>query len=166
MIGRFLPYAFAAFLLLSTACEETPCVSVFTPEFEVEYFQLVFTETDSESVEQPDIIFNKVFAIGNEDSLLVENEEAVSITLRVDPDADMTTYVIETMDTTSIEDSTIISMDTLRVGYKRRQRLISEDCGPEQLYIEFEVIETTYDSLNLTQDQLRTTNSRFLEIYY
>lgn len=166
MIERFLLYAFLTVLLLASACEETPCTSVFTSEFEIEYFNIVYTETDSETVEQPDIIFNKVFAIGNEDSLLVENESAVSIILPVDPDSDFSTFVIETMDTTTIEDSTLIFMDTLRVGYKRRQRLISEDCGPEQLYIDFEILETTYDSLNLTQDQLRTTNSRFLEIYY
>lgn len=166
MFLRLLLYISLTSLLFSVACDDTPCSSEFTNEFEIEYFKLVYNETDSETVEQPDIIFTRVFALGNEDSLLVSNEEATTITLSVDPNAPMTTFIIETLDSTTIEDSSIVIFDTLNVSYNRRQRLISEDCGPEQLYVDFVISETTYDSINLFNDQLRTTNNRFIEVFY
>lgn len=166
MLSRILLYILLLGLFFSLGCEETPCTTVFTNEFEIEYFKLVYNETDSETVEQPEVIFTKVFALGNEDSLLVSDLQATTITISVDPNAAITAFVIETLDSTTIEDSSIVFVDTLEVSYNRRQRLISEDCGPEQLYVDFEISETTYDSINLFNDQLRTTNTRFIEVFY
>ena len=137
---------------------------MFTPEFEVEYFKVTEFE-DSVSVEQPSVIFLRVFAIGNEDSLFYANIARTDITLRVDPDAPFTSFVIETLDSTSIQDSVQIFTDTLTVEYTRRQRLISEDCGPEQLYVDFQIQSTTYDSVNLFVDQLRISNDRCIEVF-
>jgi len=166
MASKSIIYALLFSLFVASSCEDTLCTSVFTSEFKVEYFNIVYSETDSETVEQPLVNFTKVFALGNEDSLFYSEQSLKEITLAIDPDEDFTTFVIETLDSISIEDSVQIFSDTLSVRYVRRQRLISEDCGPEQLYIDFEIVQSTYDSINLFQDQLKTINDRFIEIFY
>ena len=165
MARKSILYVSILVLLGMFSCKDTPCNSVFTSDFEVDYFRLSFFEPDSVAVDQPGIYFVSVTAV-DEDSIFYADEVRTNLILPVDPAQDFTTYIIQSQDSSLIEDSVVVVTDTLIVQYNRRQRLISEDCGPEQLYVDFMIEETTYDSLNLFNDQLRTTNDRFIEIFY
>ncbi|MBL7843061.1 MAG: hypothetical protein KF846_16470 [Cyclobacteriaceae bacterium] len=51
---------------------------------------------------------------------------------------------------------------TLRVGYTKEARFISEDCGSEIFYSSLHVIDTEFDSVRIVNNQL--TKNRFVNI--
>jgi hypothetical protein len=66
----------------------------------------------------------------------------------------------------SRESDTIPIVDTLRLGYETRQRLISEECGATQSFIQLDTLFHTFDSVFIQSSNVNTLNEINLRIVF
>lgn len=123
------------FLLGLAACSEgSDCYSENTSTIKIEFFQINNSDPDTSFFETDTLVLNSVYAIGNEDSLIARHDTIVgTLILPVDPLEDTTAYRI--------------GRDLLIIQYDIRQRIMSPDCGVEQVFSNLDTIANPYDSL-------------------
>jgi hypothetical protein len=76
--------------------------------------------------------------------------------LPVNTEANQTTFLFYNFDDT---------IDTLEVGYDKRERLISEDCGFELQYRNIEVLFTTFENAISLENELSRLNEENIKIF-
>jgi hypothetical protein len=100
------------------------------------------------------LIFSQITALLT-DSLFVVSDTLSTIILPVNTGADVTVFILDSEQ----------GRDTLEFNYNRQQRLISVECGPEQVINNLEAGQSTFDSLGILHQELieEVTN---VEIYH
>ncbi|MBX2961630.1 MAG: hypothetical protein KF687_03905 [Cyclobacteriaceae bacterium] len=146
--------AFWLFLLPLYSCLDQPdCVRTSDTALVIEFRKFLTGEKDTVVLfqviaEGADSVF---YAPGNEPDTL----RGVAALLSVNPFQSETSY---TFYFPGIE-------RTLKVGYTREARLISEDCGSEIFYSALQVLETEFDSVRIVNTELTKNRLVNIEIY-
>lgn len=135
---RFLFLVFLiGFLGLLSCADESDCFSENLAAITIEFYGLNTLDPDTSFYEADTLIFSSrrnVYIVGNRDTLIMENDTIFGkISFPVDPRTDTTAYVI--------------GRDSLFIRYDIRQRVLSPDCGIEQVYSNLDTLFTTYDSV-------------------
>ena len=130
------------------ACTETDCNSVNNADLKIKFISKT-TGNDTS------FAFNAVKMRAN-DSIFYDLEDESSLfILPLNPTTNSVTILFETA----------LSTDSIVANYESRQRLISVDCGPEQLYVGLDTSLSTFDSLIVVASSLKSSNESNIEIY-
>lgn len=136
--------------MLSCA-DESDCFSENLAEITIEFYSRNTLDPDTSFYETDTLIFSStssVYVVGNRDSLILENDTIFGkISFPVDPRTDTTAYVI--------------GRDSLTIRYDIRQRVLSPDCGVEQVYSNLDTLFTTYDSVVIDNRNLDRNEVNF-----
>lgn len=139
------------FLGMLSCSEESDCFSENTASITIEFFRLNTLDPDTSFYEEDTLFLgslNSVYVVGNRDSVIIENDTIVGqLTLPVDPRVDTTAYVI--------------GRNNLTISYDIRQRILSPDCGVEQVYSNLDTLFSTYDSLVIDNRDLGLNEINF-----
>lgn len=137
-------------LLFWQACEEPDCEFVFTSTVNLTFYTL--------SENEPDEVFvRKISAVGVTDTLILENAADVSaVALPVNPDSSVVTFVFDIVG---------YGVDTLTLSYQNGVRLISEECGFEQIYSDLEYVRSDFDSISIRNRILAEQIDEDIRIY-
>lgn len=148
----FLYSLLFAILFGAVACSEgADCYSENTSIITIDFFKLNYTNPDTSFYERDTLVVNRVYAIGNEDSLIVENDTIFgTLVLPVNPSSDTTAYRI--------------GRQALTVKYNIHQRIMSPDCGVEQIFSNLDTLTNSFDSLVIKSRNLDKNEVNF-QIY-
>ena len=144
----------AAFFGCIACAPDEICFTENDTRVKIDFNRIIFPNTDSAVVENDTIIFFQITALGT-DSVFVEIDTVSSVILPVNTLADATTFLFETE----------LGMQSLELMYQRTQRVISVDCGPEQIIDGLAVGESTFDSLEVVQPALIEQPNTNVEVY-
>lgn len=154
-----LVYVFCAFCY---ACAPDPVCLEATPEVKLSFLKEVYADTDSATfINDTTIAFVEVTALGT-DSIFVVQDTTFSLTLPLNAAASQVEYFFKTVDIFEMSGEVT---NTLQVAYLREQQLVSEDCGPIQLYGELELISGTFDSVAIINNTLDPDINVNIEVY-
>ena len=103
----------------------------------------IYSGTDSAFFENDTLIFIRITAL-NTDSIFIESDTLSRVVLPVNTGVNTTTFIFDSDQ----------GSDTLELRYQRQQRLISVDCGPEQIIDNLEAGVFTFDSLGILNPAL------------
>jgi len=160
------------------SCQNEDCVSSFNNHLLVGFINLDTLEDGSIDENPLDTMFYEVIARGN-DSIFYSPDTLMSIiTLPVDPSQDFSTFELYMVDSIAYD---TVSVDPLKlqkiyyknpnphkisVSYRRRTKVISEDCGIEIQYLNLNVDEITFSDTELVEDKLSRFNEVNIEVYF
>lgn len=138
-------------MFIAVACSEgSDCYSDNTSIITIDFFKRNYGSSGA-AFSKDVLVVNRVYAIGNEDSLIVENDTIFgTLVLPVNPLNDTTTYRI--------------GRHTLTVKYDIHQRIMSPDCGVEQVFSSLDTLTSSFDSLVIKSRNLDKHEVNF-EIY-
>lgn len=131
------------------------CFSENTSLVEVNFVEELYAGTDSAEVVNDTLIFYSVKALGT-DSIFVEQDTLTFLSLPVNTADTITWYLFDSER----------GMDSLELRYRRMQRFISEDCGPEQIFDELKPGTSSFDSVVVTNTLLNAQISNNVEVFY
>ena len=144
----FIGVSFLGFLSCS---EESDCFSENTAIIRIEFFQLNTLDPDTSFYEVDTLVFTSlksVYVVGNEERQIIDSTSVFQrMALPVDPRIDTTAYVI--------------GRDSLTISYDIRQRILSPDCGVEQVYSNLDTLHSTFDSLVIDNRNLGINEINF-----
>lgn len=147
-----LYYFFFTILFGAAACSEgSECYSENTSTISINFFKRNTLDPDTAFYEQDTLVVSRVYAIGNEDSLIVENDTIFgTLVLPVNPQNNTTAYRI--------------GRHNLTIRYDIQQRIMSPDCGVEQIFSNLDTVTYSFDSLVIKSRTLDRNEVNF-EIY-
>jgi len=122
-----------------SCADESDCFSENLAQVTIEFYSQNTLDPDTSFYETDTLVFSSrgsVYVVSNRDSLILQEDNDTifgKISFPVDPRIDTTAYVI--------------GRDSLFISYDIRQRVLSADCGVEQVYSNLDTIFTTFDSL-------------------
>ena len=147
---------------LSYACAPEPICLDQTPEIKLDFLKEVYSNTDSATfINDTTIAFVEVAALGT-DSIFVVQDTTFSLTLPLNAAASQVEYLFRTVD---VFDTLGEINHTMQIGYLREQQLVSEDCGPVQLYSELELVGGTFDSVAIVNNTIDPDTDVNIEVY-
>ncbi|MCG8311490.1 MAG: hypothetical protein MI975_29145 [Cytophagales bacterium] len=165
--------------LIFFSCANEDCISIFNNHLLVEFIRADTLESGEIILEPVDTVFHEVTAIGNDSVFYTPDTLIRSIlTLPVDPAGERTSFRLEMLDSITYDTLSLdpIEIDTnyhvnptphiITVTYRRRQRIISEDCGVEITYTNVKVDESTFQTINLVEDKLSRLNEANIEVFF
>jgi len=133
---------------MTSGCENTDCIT-FSRNFVIVDF------LDSTGIRK-DTTFNYITAVGSK-VIFYSDTTLYRYALPINTDESETTFLFH-----GINDVT----DTLQVGYTRRQRLISEDCGFELQFRQLEIIHSSFPEAVSLKNDLNILNETDIRIYH
>lgn len=152
LFPRLLPLVVLAGI---TACApDEICFTDNSTQVRIDFKRVIYPGTDSAFTENDTLVFSQVSALDT-DSIFVESDTLTRIVLPLNTGKNETTFVFVTD----------FGMNTLALRYQRTQRLISADCGPEQIIDHLDVVQSTFDSLAVLQPVLTEPPVTNVEIY-
>lgn len=152
MIQRF---SITAILTGLMACApDEICYTDNSTLVRIDFKRVVYPDTDSAFLENDTLIFLQVSALET-DSIFLQLDTLSSLVLPVNTGKDQTTFVF----------NTDRGSHHLELRYHRTQRLISVECGPEQIIDQLEAGAATFDSLSIKQPKLTDSSATNVEIY-
>lgn len=151
------------------SCQDENCISVFNNDLILGFKDT--TAVGSSNMDfYVDTVFNSITAVGG-DTVLYDRTDVASIfPLPVNPSADMTTFILEMIDSIRYDTLSLdpINIDTIyfvnpiphtiTVSYDRTKRIITEECGVEIAYKNLKIEEISFPSYNLVNDKLSRLN--------
>lgn len=148
----FLYYFIFIVLIGATACSEgSDCYSENTSIISMNFFKRNTLDPDTTFYERDTLIVSRVYAIDNQDSLIMENDTIFgTLVLPVNPQNNTTAYRI--------------GRHNLTVRYDIQQRIMSPDCGVEQIFSNLDTVTYSFDSLVIKSRTLDRNEINF-EIY-
>jgi hypothetical protein len=90
--------------------------------------------------------------ISGTDSVLLVNSSTTQILVPLDIHSNTTTFVIQRADANSV-----VTSDTLKVGYSAQSKIIAKDCGAFTYYQNLEILGT-----NLNESQIKVFSTSLL----
>lgn len=141
-------FLFIGIFWLISGCENTDCIT-----FSRNYVIIDFL--DSAGIKK-DTTFNYITAVGS-NVLFYSDTTVYKYALPINTAASETTFIFQ-----GINEVT----DTLQVGYSPIQRLISEDCGFELQFRQFEIIHTSFPNAISLNNYLNILNETDIRIYH
>ena len=139
--------------LINCAPDEI-CFTENDTRVKISFKQVIYPDTDSAFLQNDTLIFSRITALLT-DSVFVVSDTLTSTILPVNTGADVTVFILDSDQ----------GNDTLELRYKRVQRLISVDCGPEQVIDNLEAGLSTFDSLGILFQELNEKVTTNVEIY-
>ena len=135
-------------LLLHIRCETTDCITFSTNAFIIQFFE-------KESEQPEDIDFETIEAL--ESSIILYADTSMNVFyLPISTEKDLTTFFFRDSNG---------RIDTLTVGYKKSEKLVSADCGFDLNFSDLQVIMTTFDSVVVSLNELSRLNEENIQIY-
>jgi hypothetical protein len=141
-------FVIAAIVWLTSGCENTDCIT-FSRNFVIVDF------LDSTGTRK-DITFNSITAAGS-DVIFYSDTTLYKYLLPINTEEPETTFFFY---------GTNGVTDTLQVGYQRRQRLISEDCGFELQFRNLEIIHSSFPEAESLGNDLNILYDTDIRIYH
>jgi hypothetical protein len=156
MKNRLLPKLLPLMVLAGiTACApDEICFTDNSTQVRIDFKRVIYAGTDSAFTENDTLVFAQVRALDT-DSIFVDADTLSSVILPLNTGKNETTFVFDIG----------LEMHTLELRYQRTQRLISVDCGPEQIIDQLESVQSTFDSLAVLQPVLTEPPATNVEIY-
>ena len=153
---RVLPkLSLLAVLMGFAACApDEICFTENSTEVRIDFKRVFYAGTDSAFTENDTLIFLQVSALET-DSVFIEADTLSRVVLPLNTGKNETTFVFDTDQSTH----------TLGLQYQRTQRLISADCGAEQIIDQLEAVQSTFDSVTIVLPQLTEPPTTNVEIY-
>ena len=160
------------------SCQNEDCVSVFNNNLLVDFIKADTLESGEIEFHQIDTLFYSVTAEGNDSVFYDKNTILSTLTLPVNPAMGLTTFKLEMIDSIRYDTlsfdpiviDTIYSVNptphTITVSYRRAQRVISENCGVEIIYINLNIDEISFPTTNLVDDKLSRLNEVNIEVFF
>lgn len=139
--------------ILSCAPDEL-CFTDNTTLVEIKFLKTIYAGTDSATLENDTLIFNSVKALDT-DSVFLSADTLSALSLPINTGADRTVFLFDSDQ----------GMDTLELTYKRFQRFISEECGPEQIIDSLNSGQVSFDSVVVVNKLLNEGIPINVEIY-
>jgi thiamine pyrophosphokinase len=147
------------FTLLGSCLDEPDCFLSADTALVINFKKITNGKADTT------LVFNKVVALGTDSVFYQQQPDKTdtlkSITLAVNPFASEILFTFYVVPEESVEQEV-----TLRVGYKKRTRFISEECGSEELVYDLQILETQFDSLRVVNNRLTKNRPTNLEIFF
>ena len=141
-------FVIVAIIWMTSGCENTDCIT-FSRNF------VIIDFLDSTGIRK-DTTFSYITAVGS-NLIFYSDTTLYKYALPINTEESTTTFLFH-----GINDVT----DTLQVGYTRKQRLISEDCGFELQFRQVEIIHSSFpDAISLKND-LNILNETDIRIYH
>lgn len=151
--GHYYLYCFIFILLVgATACSEgSDCYSENTSTISLSFFKRNTLNPDTSFYERDTLVVSRVYTVDNPDSLIMANDTIFgTLTLPVNPQNNTTAYRI--------------GRHNLTVRYDIQQRIMSPDCGVEQIFSNLDTVTYSFDSLVIKSRTLDRNEINF-EIY-
>jgi hypothetical protein len=148
--------AIFAVIMGTLACApDEICFTDNSTEVRIDFKRIIYPDTDSAFTENDTLVFSQITAVDT-DSIFVQMDTLSSVILPLNTSLDVTTFLFDTeQDAYSLE-----------LQYQRTQRLISADCGPEQVFDQLTVEASSFDSLAVIQPSLIDPPVTNVEIYH
>lgn len=145
------PITSLLFFLAMSACEdEASCVSNSTNMVDIRFYKI-----DTVSRQMADTV--RYLSVMTEDGQVLYMDTLVtSLRLPLNPGANKVSFLLA-------QDTAVT--DTLHLLYEREQRLISPECGVDQRFFNLDVGRQTFDSIHVSNDELKKFNSPHIAIY-
>ena len=137
-----------------TCAPDEICFTDNSTEVKIDFKRIIYPETDSAFVENDTLIFLQITALET-DSVFLQVDTVSTVVVPINTGKDETTFLFDT-DQNSY---------SLALEYQRTQRLISADCGPEQIIDELTLKQSTFDSVSVIQPTLSDPPITNVEIY-
>ena len=151
--GHYYLYCFIFILLVgATACSEgSDCYSENTSTISLSFFKRNTLNPDTSFYERDTLVVSRVYTVDNPDSLIMANDTIFgTLVLPVNPQNNTTAYRI--------------GRHNLTVRYDIQQRIMSPDCGVEQIFSNLDTVTYSFDSLVIKSRNLDRNEVNF-EIY-
>jgi len=130
------------------SCENTDCITFSTRIVIVDFLDSATGSPESREFE---------IITATESSVIFYGDTSLSkLYLPVNTEKDQTTFIFYNPDN---------SIDTLEVGYIRKERLISEDCGFEIQFKNIEIIYSTFGNVISLENELSRLYDENIKIY-
>jgi len=139
---------FILMILISTACDDTICSNLYSPNLTVGFF-------DQKSRNAKITKFDSITAVGT-DSIFYKLDSTSTYLLPANPFADSAIFLF-------INNGTI---DSLFVSYNRTIVVESSDCGYYQIYENVNATYSTFPEVISNNNTLSIKNENNIEIYY
>ncbi len=120
----------------------------------ISFKRIIYSNTDSSFLENDTLIFSRITALGT-DSIFVESDTLSTVVLPVNTGVNFTVFLFDSNQ----------GSDTLELSYKTISRLISVECGPEQIIEDLEAGVFTFDSLGILNTALLEQVITNVEVY-
>ncbi len=135
---------YTGFLTLLSGCApDENCFTSNSTQVKIQFLQILNPGTDSAESVVDEVIFNSIIARGT-DSIFVEDDTLSKVVLPINTAANETLYIFDTDQ----------GLDCLALRYERFPRLISVDCGPEQIIDSLSLGSFSFDSAAVTNTLL------------
>ncbi len=120
----------------------------------ISFKRIIYPNTDSSFLENDTLIFSRITALGT-DSIFVDSDTLSTVVLPVNTGVNFTVFLFDSNQ----------GSDTLELSYKTISRLISVECGPEQIIEDLEAGVFTFDSLGILNTALLEQVITNVEVY-
>ena len=144
----------AAFMGFVACSPDEICFTDHDTQVKINFKKEIYSGTDSAFFENDTLIFIRITALDT-DSIFVESDTLSRVVLPVNTGVNITTFIFDSDQ----------GSDTLELRYQRQQRLISVDCGPEQVIDNLEAGAFTFDSLKIMNPILLVQENTNVEVY-
>ena len=134
--------------MLMAACNEPDCESKTTNFVNIKFYKIENNELDT-------LTIASVTAIAADDTIFVENKDVTSVRLPLRPDTTATVFAFESN----------FGNDTLILTYRRKARLISENCGVEVIFSDLGYSRNDFDSIKVENQTLIEDITEDVKIY-
>ena len=138
---------FLSIIWILSACENKDCITFSRDAVVVQFLDSANNKKDT--------TFSVVTSIGS-NFVFYSDTTLSTYLLPVNTSESQTTFLFTSNNTT----------DTLQIGYVRRQRFISEDCGFELQFRAVEILYTSFPNAISQNNDLSTLNETNIEIYH
>ena len=137
-------------LVFLWSCANDPDCNLQVPHNEI-----TIAFYDEETEEEKAVQFDRVKAVAS-DSLLYDKTDSLhSFSFVLNPAADTVKYYFITG----------VRRDTIVLSYQRELRWLSESCGPNLSYGHLQLVETTFESVDLLYSQVDFSIDENIRIY-
>lgn len=144
----------ATFMGFTTCAGDESCFTDNDTRVKISFKRVIYPDTDSSFLENDTLIFSRVTALDT-DSIFIGTDTLSRVVLPVNTGVNVTVFVFDSDQ----------GSDTLELRYQRQQRLISVDCGPEQIIDNLEAGAFTFDSLGILIPALLEQADTNVEVY-
>lgn len=139
---------FTMAILLISACNEPDCESKTTNFVNIKFYKLENNELDT-------LTIISLTAIGADDTTFAENVKVTGVRLPLRPDATATVFAFDSN----------LGNDTLILTYRKKARLISENCGVEVIFSDLGFGRNDFDSIKVVNRTLIEDITEDVKIY-
>jgi len=138
-----------------TCAPDEVCFTDNDTQVKISFKKEVYSGTDSAFFENDTLIFSRITALDT-DSIFVEVDTLSRVVLPVNTGVNLTVFLFASDQ----------GSDTLELSYKTVSRLISVDCGPEQIIDHLRAGVSTFDSLEILNPALLLQVITNVEVYH